>query len=199
MPLLLAIPLAVIIVLAVFVVVFPLSLLQRFRMGTARRQARGWLLLINLVSAGISSVLFVVFSLIAAAFWPGAISHAAFGWACGLALGALALRLTRFERTPQGLFYRPNLWLVVALTALVVVRVIAGMVQGWRSAWQGVAWPTEGWLSHASLLGAAGVLLGYALAYAALLWWRWRSARLRGSVYWRWSCYCQPSVLAVTI
>ncbi|NEL31423.1 MAG: DUF1453 domain-containing protein, partial [Xanthomonas euvesicatoria] len=33
MPLLLAIPLAVIIALAVFVVVFPLSLLQRFRMG----------------------------------------------------------------------------------------------------------------------------------------------------------------------
>lgn len=32
MPLLLAIPLAVIIALAVFVVVFPLSLLQRFRM-----------------------------------------------------------------------------------------------------------------------------------------------------------------------
>ncbi|MCF5940906.1 DUF1453 domain-containing protein, partial [Xanthomonas perforans] len=60
MPLLLAIPLAVIIALAVFVVVFPLSLLQRFRMGTARRQARGWLLMINLVSAGISSVLFVI-------------------------------------------------------------------------------------------------------------------------------------------
>ncbi|AZR24096.1 hypothetical protein [Xanthomonas vasicola] len=185
MPLLLAIPLAVIIALAVFVVVFPLSLLQRFRMGTARRQARGWLLMLNLVSAGISSVLFVIFSLIAAAFWPGAISHAAFGWACGLALGALALRLTRFERTTQGLFYRPNLWLVLGLTALVVARVIAGMVQGWRSAWQGVAWPTDGWLSHASLLGAAGALLGYALAYATLLWWRWRSARLRGSVYWR--------------
>ncbi|RBC17287.1 DUF1453 domain-containing protein, partial [Xanthomonas oryzae pv. oryzae] len=52
MPLLLAIPLAVIIALAVFVVLFPLSLLQRFRMGTAPRQARGWLLMINLVSAG---------------------------------------------------------------------------------------------------------------------------------------------------
>ncbi|MGS0571857.1 DUF1453 domain-containing protein [Xanthomonas oryzae pv. oryzicola] len=185
MPLLLAVPLAVIIALAVFVVLFPLSLLQRFRVGTARRQARGWLLLINLASALISSVLFVIFSLVAAAFWPGAISHAAFGWACGLALGVLALRLTRFEHTTQGLFYRPNLWLVLALTALVVVRVIAGMVQGWRSAWQGVAWPTEGWLSHASLLSAAGVLLGDALAYATLLWWRWRSARLRGSVYWR--------------
>lgn len=126
MPLLLAIPLAVIIALAVFVVLFPLSLLQRFRMGTAPRQARGWLLMINLVSAGMSSVLFLIFSLVAAAFWPGAISHAAFGWACGLALGVLALRLTRFERTTQGLFYRPNLWLMLALTALVVVRVIAG-------------------------------------------------------------------------
>ncbi|KOR42323.1 hypothetical protein ADT25_15175 [Xanthomonas oryzae] len=185
MPLLLAIPLAVIIALVVFVVLFALALLQRFRMGTARRQARGWLLMINPVSAGISSELFLIFSLIAAAFWPGAISHAAFGWGCGLALGVLALRLTRFERTTQGLFYRPNLWLVLAVTALVVVRVIAGMVQGWRSAWQGVVWPTEGLLSHASLLSAAGVLLGDALVYATLPWWRWRSARLRGSVYWR--------------
>ncbi|MCC4602147.1 DUF1453 domain-containing protein [Xanthomonas melonis] len=185
MPLLLAIPLAVIIALAVFAVLFPLSLLQRFRVGTARRQARGWLLLINLGSAALSSGLFVVFTLIAAAFWPGAIGHAAFGWACGLVLGVLALRLTRFERTPQGLFYRPNLWLALALAALVVARVIAGMVQGWRSTWQGVAWPVDGWLSHASLLGAAGLLLGYALAYATLLWWRWRNARLRGSVYWR--------------
>ncbi|MFC7520214.1 DUF1453 family protein [Xanthomonas populi] len=185
MPLLLAIPLAVIIALAVFAVLFPLSLVQHFRIGTARRQARCWLLLINLVSAAISNVLFVIFALIAAAFWPGAISHAAFGWTCGLALGVLALRLTRFERTQQGLFYRPNLWLVLALTGLVVVRVIAGLVQGWRSNWQGVAWPTDGWLSHAGLLGAAGVLLGYALAYATLLWWRWRGARLRGSVYWR--------------
>ena len=185
MPLLLAIPLAVIFALAVFAVLFPLSLVQRFRVGTARRQARGWLLMINLASAALSNVLFVIFALVAAAFWPCAISHAAFGWACGLALGLLALRLTRFERTQQGLFYRPNLWLVLAVTALVVVRVISGMVQGWRSAWQGVVWPTEGWLSHASLLGAAGVLLGYALAYATLLWWRWRSASLRGSVYWR--------------
>ncbi|BBJ97964.1 CcdC protein domain-containing protein [Xanthomonas campestris] len=185
MPLLLAIPLAVIIALAVFAVLFPLSLLQRFRVGTARRQARGWLLLINLVSAAVSSVLFVVFTLIAAAFWPGAISHAAFGWACGLVLGVVALRLTRFERNTQGLFYRPNLWLVLALTGLVLVRIVAGLVQGWRSTWHGVPWPVEGWLSHASLLGAAGVLLGYALAYATLLWRRWRSARLRGSVYWR--------------
>lgn len=185
MPLLLAIPLAVIVSLAVFAVLFPVSLLQRFRMGTARRQAHGWLLMVNLVSAGLSSVVFVVFALIAAAFWPGAIGHAAFGWAFGLVLGVLALRLTRFERTPQGLFYRPNLWLVLGLAALLLGRLLAGLVQGWRSIWQGAAWPVDGWLSHASLLGAAGVLLGYALAYAGLLWWRWRTARLRGSVYWR--------------
>lgn len=184
MPLLLAIPLAVIIALAVLAVLLPLSLVQRFRVGTARRQARGWLLMINLVSAGLSTVLFVIFVLIAAAFWPGAISHAAFGWACGLALGLLALRLTRFERTQQGLFYRPNLWLVLALTALVVVRVIAGMVQGWRSTWQERPGPRKGgsatpacWARPASCSATRWPMPPCCGGAGAV--------RLRGSVYWR--------------
>ncbi|KAB7765883.1 membrane protein [Xanthomonas maliensis] len=185
MPLLLLIPLAVIIALAVFAVLFPLSLLHRFRVGTSRRQARAGWLLIQLASAALSCVLFAVSALIAAAFWPGALTQAAIGWGCGLALGVLGLHLTRFERTAQGLFYRSNLWLVASLALLVVVRVLAGLLQGWRSVWHHAPWPTEGWLSHASLLAAAGVVLGYALAYAGLLWWRWRRAQRYGSVYWR--------------
>ncbi|XQA77729.1 DUF1453 domain-containing protein [Xanthomonas sacchari] len=169
MPLLLAIPLAIVIALAVTAVLLPLSLLQRFRVGTARRQARGWLVAVQLWSALLSSVVVLVFALIAAHWWPGAATSALAGWGIGALLGALGIVATRFEPLPHGLHYTPNLWLVLGLTALVAVRIGAGLWQGWRSLVDGAAWPTEGWMSHASLLAAAALLLGYACAYAWLL------------------------------
>lgn len=38
------------------------------------------------------------------------------------ALGVYGLRLTRFERTPTGLFYTPNAHLGIALSLLLVLR-----------------------------------------------------------------------------
>ncbi|UYB51813.1 DUF1453 domain-containing protein [Xanthomonas sp. AM6] len=169
MPLLLAIPLAIVIALAVTAVLLPLSLLQRFRYGTSRRQARAWLAGVQFWSALASSVVLLGFALIAAHWWPNAASYAGIGWVAGLALGALGLWLSRFEPLPQGLYYTPNLWLVLAMTLLVVARIGAGLVQGWRSMSGGAAWPAHGWMSHASLLAAAALLLGYACAYAWLL------------------------------
>src|SRR5438552_15156822 len=47
--------------------------------------------------------------------------------AAGITLGTLlamyALRLTRFEATPQGLFYTPNAHLRIALSALLLARI----------------------------------------------------------------------------
>ncbi|WP_254459268.1 DUF1453 domain-containing protein [Xanthomonas sacchari] len=181
MPLLLAIPLAIVIALAVTAVLLPLSLLQRFRMGTTRRQARGWLVAVQLWSALLSSVVLLVFAVIAGHWWPGAATYAAAGWGIGLLLGPLGIVGTRFEPLPHGLHYTPNLWLVLGMTALVAVRIGAGLWQGWRSLVDGAAWPTQGWMSHASLLGAAALLLGYACAYAWLLRRRLRRfARHRG-------------------
>ncbi|MET0548756.1 MAG: DUF1453 domain-containing protein [Xanthomonas sp.] len=181
MPLLLAIPLAIVIALAVTAVLLPLSLLQRFRMGTARRQARGWLVAVQLWSALLSSAVLLAFALIAAHWWAGAATYAVAGWGVGLLLGALGIACTRFEPLPHGLHYTPNLWLVLGMTALVAVRIGAGLWQGWRSLVDGAAWPTQGWMSHASLLAAAALLLGYACAYAWLLRQRLRRfARYRG-------------------
>lgn len=174
MPLLLAIPLAIVIALAVTAVLLPLSLLQRFRQGKARRQARGWQLALNLWSALLGSVLFAGSVALAGIWWPGVWSHAALGFAAGLLLGWVGIALTRFQASSHGLFYQPNLWLVLSMTLLVLARVVAGVVQAWRSLAHGLAWPQSGWLSHASLLAMAGLLLGYALSYA---WWlrrRWR-------------------------
>lgn len=157
------------IALAVTAVLLPLSLLQRFGDGTSRRQAWAWLAGVQFWSALVSSSLLLGLALIASRRWPSAASHAGSGWIAGLALGALGLWSSRFEPLPQGLYYTPNLWLVLAMTLLVVVRIGAGLVQSWRSMRGGAAWAAHGWMSHASLLAAAALLLGYACADAGLL------------------------------
>lgn len=48
MPLLLALPLALLVFLAILLMLLPLSLWQRFRSSGARRQARPWLVTFNL-------------------------------------------------------------------------------------------------------------------------------------------------------
>ncbi len=169
MPLLLALPLALLVFMALMLLLLPLSLWQRFRSGSARRPARAWLVTLNLWLTLASTVLFVVFALVASLWWPGAWWQSGLGLLAGMALGMLGYALTRFETTPVALYYKPNTWLVLALTALVLARLVAGLAQGWQVSVNGQPWPLEGWLSHASLLAVAALLLGYAGMYAALL------------------------------
>ena len=46
------------------------------------------------------------------------------GVACGIALGWFGLRLTRFEATPVGFFYRPNTVIGVAISLLFIGRLV---------------------------------------------------------------------------
>ena len=51
------------------------------------------------------------------------------GIAAGIVLGVYGLKLTKFEKTPEGLFYTPNAHLGIALSLLLVGRVIYRIVQ----------------------------------------------------------------------
>jgi hypothetical protein len=112
------------------------------------------------------------------------------GWAAGLvggvALAGLGLRLTRFEATPQGYFYVPNMHFGVALTALLVARLAYRAVV----LYEGGSLPlthsaVPGMAPHVAIihlmvtnpltLGIISLRLGYAAAYAAGLL-RWRLA-----------------------
>ncbi|WP_372017952.1 DUF1453 domain-containing protein [Pseudoxanthomonas sp. 10H] len=174
MPLLLALPLAILLVLATLLVLLPLSLWQRYRVSRARRRARAWVLALAWWSSLASSLLFMVFAALAGLFWPLAWAYVAVAYPGGLLLGLAGHALTRFESTPQGLYYRSNRWLVLGVMLLVVVRLGAGLVQTVRVAAQGATWPDTGWLSHAGLLAMAALLLGYATAQAGALWRRAR-------------------------
>ncbi|MCL7715283.1 DUF1453 domain-containing protein [Stenotrophomonas mori] len=169
MPLLLALPLALLVFGAIMVLLMPLAVWQRVRGGSARRQARPWRVAVDVWATLLSTGLFAVFVAIAGFWWPGAWSYAALGWLAGLLVGGLGHVLTRFEAGPQVLHYTPNVWLVLALTVMIGVRVIAGVVQGWQASVNGVPWPDSGWLSHAGLLAMAALLLGHAGMYAWLL------------------------------
>ena len=161
----------------------PLLLVQRYRVGTARRLARRWLATISLVATAISAALFLVAAAFATIWTPNALPAAAAGLVAGCLLGVVGLGLTRWEPTPRTLHYTPNRWLVLAITLMVSARLLYGVWRAWVVARSSVDDP--------SLILAFGVpeslavgatVLGYYLAYSAGLRWRirkWEKRSLR--------------------
>jgi hypothetical protein len=89
----------------------------------------------------------------------------------GTALGVLGLRLTRFEAAAEGFYYVPSAHLGVALSTLLVARVLYRFITaGAPGSNQGVA-PFAAHLTPLTL-ALIGTLAGYYVTYAAgLLRW----------------------------
>lgn len=161
------IALAIVIVLA-FIAVIPLSLIQRFRMGTARRQARRWVATLNLVAIAISVALFLVGALITSRWIPEALTYTLYGLAAGCVLGLLGTALTRWEYTGGKVQYTPNRLLVLTVTLLVTARVLYGFWrtwEAWRASVESVAWVAASGV--AGSMSAGAVVLGYYLIFWA--------------------------------
>jgi hypothetical protein len=162
-------------VLVLAVALVPVSLVLRFRTGTARRRARGWVATINVAGFGLSIAMFLVTAAVTSRWAPGAFTYALGGLGAGVALGLLGYALTRWEASPQGLYYTPNAWLVLTLTLVVTGRILYGIWRGWQ-AWGAVAGDRT-WLAEAGVAGSIGVgavVLGYYFTYWALVRWRLR-------------------------
>lgn len=164
MPLLL-IPLLVVGVFALWALLLPVAIVQRYRHGRARRRVQPLAVAVNAWLLLASVPLFLAGAWVAGHWVPGAAGHALAGLGAGLVTGLVGTWLTRFEHTPQGLAYTPPAWLVLALALLVAARLLLGlwqMLQRWH-----VAAPLPSVLAdHAGLFAVGGLLLGYALAYA---------------------------------
>lgn len=163
MPLLLLIPLALLALLLLWALLIPIGLIQRYRYGKARRRALGWA--VGLASAlSLPGLLLFFAGVWVAGRWiADAPLFASAGLLAGLALGALGLALTQFEDAPRGLYYTPNRWIALGLTALVAARLGYGLWQGlhaWRAAAPGSWLPGQG-----GLFAVGGLLLGYYLIY----------------------------------
>jgi hypothetical protein len=121
----------------------------------------------------------VVFPLLVGLLLLGSLAHPlsaralVAGVGCGAALGVYGLRLTKFEPTPQGLFYTPNAHLGIALSLLFLGRLAYRVVQIYVLAGQAsAADPAEFTRSPLTLL-IFGTLAGYYVMYAVgLLRWR---------------------------
>jgi hypothetical protein len=157
--LLLLLPLAVI-------ALMPLILVQRYRAGSARRVARPWFATLNVVLMTFSATFFLIAAAVTSVWVPTAFTSALAGIAIGGVLGAIGLKLSRWEETPRSLHYTPNRWLVFGITLVVTARVVYGFWRGWMS-----LGPTPDDRSFIAAFGVGGSLgsgatvLGYYLAY----------------------------------
>jgi hypothetical protein len=175
--LLLALP---IIVLALM----PLILLQRYRVGSARRLARPWAASLTLGAMVFSAVFFLFFAALTALWVPRAFTLAAAGLGAGVGLGAFGLWLTRWEPTPRTLHYTPNRWLVLLVTLVVSARMGYGLWRSWTAIGLGASGAgVVGAFGVAEAVGAGAIVIGYYLAYSAGVRWRigrWQRRALRG-------------------
>ena len=161
-------PLLIIPVLVVlaFVALIPIALVQRYRMGTARQRAKGWLAAINIVGFALSAAMFLVTAAFTSIWVPGALTYTAAGLATGCVLGVAGLWLTRWEPAPGNLYYTPNRWLVLGITLAVTGRVLFGFWRAWHT-W-GADLDDASWFAAAGVaesMSAGAVVLGYYLAY----------------------------------
>ena len=145
-----------------------LSLALRYRAGTARRQARGWVASLNVWTTSFSVVFFLSFTLLLS-FWVGsAFRFALLGMAIGGILGLLGLALTRWESRPEGLFYTPSRWLALIIVFAIAARLVYGW---WRATHPASSSPAHHhWFNTASgtqlSLSVAAGLIAYYLVYS---------------------------------
>jgi hypothetical protein len=164
-PLLLALAMLLIVVFAM-IVLLPITIIQRYRVGTARSRARSWLVTLNVVGISLSLLMFLTGAAVSNIWIPRAFLAASGGAVAGAALGLVGLALTRWERSPGSLHFTPNRWLVLTITLAVTARLIYGVWRGWQ-AWQATG-DDGSWLAASGAAGslAAGALvLGYYGAY----------------------------------
>ena len=157
--------LAVALLFAPFVLM-PVSLVLRYRAGTARRQARGWVAVANLVALAISTSLFLMGAGLTSIWVPHALGYSVLGLLGGIALGIIGLWMSRWERAPGSLHYTPNRWLVLAVTLIVSGRFLYGLWRGFDR-WHHTAGQTSFLAAFgvAGSLAAGAVVLGYYLSY----------------------------------
>lgn len=167
MPLLI-IPLVFLCIAGLWLLLLPLTLRQRYRYGSARRRAQGWMLRLNAWLLVLSVPGLLLTAWLGTRWSVDALRDALLGLCAGTALGVLGYLLTRFERIEGRLHYTPNRWLVLALTVLIAVRIVMGMWLAWHRA-TGSGGADQAWvqlIDAGGLWGIAGVLLGYAASYA---------------------------------
>lgn len=165
MPLLLLLPLGVLLLLAAWLVLLPISLWARYRSGRARRRAQGWVVRGNAWLLVLLLPIFLLIAWVASAWMDEALRDACLGLLLGVAVGIVGVWLTRFERDAKGWIYTPNRWVALALTSIVALRVLTGLWMAWGHVSGDVSGALAEWIEAGAWMGIGGLFLGYGLAY----------------------------------
>lgn len=155
----------VVVVLAVIVLI-PVGIVQRYRVGTKRQRARGWLATLNIAGLSISAAMFIGAAALTNVWVPDALRYAAMGLAGGALLGLFGLAITKWEHGVADLQYTPNRLLVLTLTLVITGRILYGFWRAWaswRAGLSGESWVVESGVAGAMAAGA--VVIGYYLVY----------------------------------
>jgi hypothetical protein len=153
----------------------PVSLVLRYRAGTARRQARGWVAMLNVAALAISTSLFLMGAGLTSIWVEHAFTYSVLGFLGGVALGIIGLWVSRWEHGASALHYTPNRWLVLAVTLIVTARFLYGLWRGWDH-WRHGGDTFLAAFGIAGSLAAGAVVLGYYLSY-------WLGVRRRLKAY----------------
>jgi hypothetical protein len=167
----LIIPLLILLALAFI----PLLFVIRFRVGTARRRARPWVATINVAVLAFSVAMVLVTASILNVWVPGAVKAALAGLAAGSVLSVFGLGFTRWERTCEAMFYKPNRWFALVIPLALTLRIIYWMWRGWH-VWAGSP-DARSWFAASGTAGSLGVgaaVAGYYFGYAIGVWGRVR-------------------------
>ena len=159
---------AVIGVVLAAIALMPLALLQRYRAGTARRRARGWIATLNVAAIAISVIMLIVAAAVTTIWAPFTLTYTVTALVCGGVLGVVGLALTRWEVASRFLYYTPNKWLVLGITLVVAARILYGFLRGWHS-WRAGVEGTSLLVSAgvAGTMAAGALVLGYYLLFWA--------------------------------
>jgi hypothetical protein len=162
------IALAILVVLVVIALI-PISIVQRFRAGTAERPARRWVATLNLIAVVFSVFLFVGGAFVTSQLVPGVLTYTLAGLGLGCLLGTLGVALTHWQYVGGRLRYTPNRLLVLALTVVVAARVLYGFWRMWETWQAGIGNVGSG---VGTSMSAGAVVLGYYLAFWTGIRWR---------------------------
>jgi hypothetical protein len=150
----------------VVIALMPVLLIQRYRAGTLRRPARRWMVMLAVVSTGMSALFLLLSSAFTNIWVSDAFGDTALGLTAGCVLGIVGLLITKWEPTPRSLHYTPNRWMVLVITLLIAGRILFGLYRVGVAAESGMSGrDVAGAFGVAESLGAAGFVIGYYLAY----------------------------------
>jgi hypothetical protein len=110
----------------VFGAIMAWSVYRRFRRNIGRQPLRPKRAIVRLVILGVFSLLICVMGIL----FPAILLGFGGGLVCGGLLGLAGLKLTQFETTEEGHFYTPDTRIGVALSLLLVGRIIYNSISG---------------------------------------------------------------------